>query len=81
MNNAIQELTDRAWDAYDANPDNPQAGHLRAWVWQFEDAADMLAPDLKVIACEVLRALSALVGDSTADLVASMPAVAEWLDQ
>ncbi|WP_338837520.1 hypothetical protein [Gordonia polyisoprenivorans] len=79
INPAIEALNTAAWQAHDIEPNKPQAGHLRAWLEQFEDDTNSLAPDLKVIACAVLRALSMLTGVSTVDVLDSLPAVAAWI--
>lgn len=72
-------LLDHAWHAYDIDPDDPQAQSLLAWIEQFEDAADTLAPNVKATAYGLLEALSAVIGDPVSEIAASMPSVAAWL--
>lgn len=79
MNTATQTLLDHAWHAYDVDPTDPQARSLLAWIEQFEDAADTLAPNLRSVAYGLLEALSAVIGDPVSELAASMPTVAVWL--
>lgn len=79
INTAIEALNTAAWQAHDIDPNDPQAGHLRAWLEQFEDDTNSLAPNLKITACEVLRALGTLTSESTVDLLDSLPAVAAWI--